>query len=121
MEKNSYVPIAEGVLRGVMLTTVLFLVFAGIMTFKEVSEGATSAFYTVTMALSIIYAAIYSVKKIKSRGWLVGLIVAFLYMLVIYLVSMLSHNTGAMNSARLVRFLLALGVGTLSGMLGINL
>lgn len=122
MEKSSaYLPAAEGVLRGFIITVVLLLIFAVIMTFTEVNEAISSLFYLVTTLLSIMYGSIYAVKKIKRKGWLVGIVVALLYLLVLYVVSVISGNSAVIGVNRLMRFSLAILVGTLSGMIGINL
>lgn len=122
MERSSnYLPAAEGVLRGFIITVVLLLIFAVIMTFTEVNESVSSLFYLITTLLSIMYGSIYAVRKIKRRGWFVGIVVALLYLLVLYIVSVASGNSSVIGTNRLMRFSLALVVGTLSGMLGINL
>lgn len=122
MEKNNgYLPAAEGVLRGVIITVVLLLIFAVVMTFTEVSEKASSTFYLVTTILSIMYGSIYAVRKIKRRGWLVGIIVTILYLLVLYIVSVISGNSSVIGADRIPRILLAVIVGALSGIIGINL
>lgn len=122
MEKNNgYLPAAEGVLRGFIITVVLLLIFAVVMTFTEVSEKASSTFYLVTTILSIMYGSIYAVRKIKRRGWLVGIIVTILYLLVLYIVSVVSGNPAVIGTDRIPRILLAIIVGALSGIIGINL
>ncbi|KZL93766.1 TIGR04086 family membrane protein [Clostridium magnum] len=122
MEKNNgYLPAAEGVLRGFIITVVLLLIFAVVMTFTEVSEKASSTFYLVTTILSIMYGSIYAVRKIKRRGWLVGIIVTILYLLVLYMVSLVSGNSAVIGTDRIPRILLAIIVGALSGIIGINL
>jgi putative membrane protein (TIGR04086 family) len=118
---NHYLPAAEGVLRGFIITVVLLLIFAVILTFTEVNESISSLFYLITTLLSIMYGSIYAVRKIKRRGWLVGILVALLYLLVLYIVSVVSGNSSVIGTDRLMRISLALIVGTLSGMLGINL
>lgn len=124
MEKNdstNYVPAAEGVLRGFIMTVILLLIFAVIMTFTEVSDKVSSIFYLVTTLLSIMYGSIYAVKKIKKRGWLIGIVVAILYLLILYIVSVISGNSAVLGADRIKRFGLALLVGSLSGMIGINI
>ncbi|WP_243108113.1 TIGR04086 family membrane protein [Clostridium sp. JN-9] len=121
LEKNKFIFIAEGVLRGIILTTILFLVLASIMTFTEVNNSFTSVFYLLTTLVSIMYGAVYSAKKIQRKGWLVGLAMAIMYMIILYAVSIASNNSTGMDSSRIIRTILALVVGTLSGMLGINL
>ncbi len=122
MERDiGYLPAAEGVLRGFILTVALLLIFAVIMTFTDVNEKVSSAFYLITTLVSIMYGSIYAVKKVKRRGWLIGIMVTILYFLIIYLVSVISGNSAVIGVNRIERFSLGMIVGMLSGMLGINL
>lgn len=121
MEKKAYLSVAEGVLRGFILTLILILIFAAVMTFKEVSQQASSVFYMITTLLSVMYGTIYAVRKIKRRGWLVGAVVSMLYMLILYIVYMIGGDSNILSSGTYIRVLLALAVGVLSGMLGINI
>ncbi|MDW8799920.1 TIGR04086 family membrane protein [Clostridium sp. A1-XYC3] len=122
MEKNnSYLPAAEGVLRGFIITVVLLLIFAVIMTFIDVSESVSSMFYLITTLLSIMYGAIYAVRKIKRRGWFIGILVTLLYLSILYIVSVISGNSAVIGTDRMLRFFLAVFVGALSGIIGINL
>jgi putative membrane protein (TIGR04086 family) len=124
LEKNksiSYFVAAEGVLRGFIITVVLLLIFAVAMTFTEISETVSSVFYLVTTLLSIIYGTVYAVKKIKRRGFLIGIIVTILYLIVLYIVSVISGNSSVIGYNRAARFSLALVVGALSGIIARNL
>lgn len=121
-EKNiNYTAAAEGVLRGFIITVVLLLIFAVIMTFTEISETVSSTFYLVTTLLSIIYGTIYAVRKTNSRGFLVGIMVTVLYLMVIYVVSVISGNSAVIGYNRIARLLLALVVGAASGIVARNL
>jgi putative membrane protein (TIGR04086 family) len=121
LERNTYIHTGEGILRGVILTVILLLIYAVIMTFTEVSDGISSSFYLVTTLVSIMYGSIYAVKKINKRGWLIGIVVAIVYMLIIYIVSVISGNSAVIGVNRILRLLIAFTVGALSGMLGVNL
>lgn len=122
MEKNNnYLPAVEGVLRGFIITVILLLIFAVVMTFIEVSSRASYIFYLITTILSIMYASIYAVRKIGRRGWLIGILVTLLYLCVLYVVSIISGNSIAVGVDGIRRVVLALIVGALSGIIGINL
>jgi len=60
-------------------------------------------------------------QKRKSKGWLNGAIVGFIYMLILYLVSSIVYREFAINSYVLI--LLGIGIlsGSIGGILGINL
>lgn len=122
MEKyNDYIPAAEGVLRSFIITVLMLLIFAVVMTFVEINEYISSVFYIVTTILSIMYGAIYASEKIKRKGWFVGIIVALLYVLILYGVSVVSGNSAVIGFDGVKRFVLALLVGSISGMIGVNI
>ena len=80
MEKRSnYLPAVEGVLRGFIITVILLLIFAVVMTFIDIGLTARYIFYVITNMLSIMYGVIYAVRRIGKRGWLVGIGVTLLY------------------------------------------
>ncbi|MEW9095131.1 MAG: TIGR04086 family membrane protein [Clostridiaceae bacterium] len=121
MEKSSFLPIGDGILRSTILTVIFMLIYAVIMTFVDLSDKTNSVFYLVTTILSIMYGTVYAVRKINKKGWLTGIVIATLYMLIIYFVSIIAGNNLTLDNRMMIRFLLALGVGALSGMLGINI
>lgn len=122
MKKNSILPIAEGVLRGFILTLIMLLIYAAVMCFVDTGDKANSIYYMITTLVSIMYGVIYAVKKLKRRGWVVGLIVSMLYMIILYLVFLIGNGKETVfNQGNYIRILLAAGVGALSGMLGINI
>ncbi|WP_315117606.1 TIGR04086 family membrane protein [uncultured Clostridium sp.] len=121
MEKSSFLPIGDGILRSTILTVIFMLIYAIVMTFVDLTDKTNSVFYLITTILSIMYGTVYAVRKINKKGWLTGVIIATLYMLIIYVVSIIAGNNLAVDNRMIMRFLLALGVGALSGMLGINI
>jgi putative membrane protein (TIGR04086 family) len=118
---NDYIPAAEGVLRSFIITVLMLLIFAVIMTFVEVDEYMSSIFYIVTTILSIMYGAIYASQKIRKKGWFIGIVVALLYVLILYVVSVISGNSAVIGYDGIKRFVLALLVGSISGMIGVNM
>lgn len=120
-KNNSYLPAVEGVLRGFVITVILLLIFAVVMTFVEVSSRTSYIFYLITTILSIMYASIYAVRKIGQKGWLIGILVTLIYLVILYVVSIISGNSVVIGEGGFIRILLALIVGVLSGIIGINL
>ncbi|ADL51821.1 TIGR04086 family membrane protein [Clostridium cellulovorans] len=111
----------KGVVRSFFLTLLLILFLAIISTFTELGAPIRSAAILITTLLSIVYGAIYSAKKTGEKGWLHGLIVAALYMIILYIVATIGGRNLALNINDALRVLLALVVGFLSGMLGMNI
>ncbi|MBC8061994.1 MAG: TIGR04086 family membrane protein [Clostridiaceae bacterium] len=120
--KSRYFYIGKGVLGSFFLTLVLILILGIVSTFIDVTASLRAACFIVITSLSVIYGSIYSTRKIQKKGWIIGILVALLYILIIYLVAIISGSRGlAINSMDLFMILLAMLVGSLSGMLGINL
>ncbi len=117
---KKYVYIGKGVLRGCVLTIIIAFILALIQTFSSIGESALSVCILITSMISIIYGCVYATKKINSKGWLVGLLVAVLYMIIVYIAAVIGGKD-VLAIKDLWRVLLALITGTLAGMLGINL
>lgn len=119
--KSSYIHVGEGVLRGFMLTLVALLIYSVVLKFATLNEGISSMFILVVTLMSILYGAIFSARKINKKGWLVGASVGLLYIVIIYLVALIAGGESALSVKDLLRVTLAVVVGGLSGMLGINI
>jgi putative membrane protein (TIGR04086 family) len=119
--KSSYIHVGEGVLRGFMLTLLALLIYSVVLKFATFSEGVSSMFILVVTMISILYGAIFSARKINKKGWLVGATVGLLYIVIIYLVALVAGGEATLAIKDLIRVTLAVIVGGLSGMLGINI
>lgn len=119
--KFQYPCVIQGIIRASIATVLCIIIYAVLISFVPLGDKVTSVFIVVTTLLSVMYGAIYATLKIGNKGWLVGLLVAFFYMLILYIVSIICGKGFAIDIKDFVRFSLALFVGTLSGMLGINL
>ncbi|EJE7233643.1 TIGR04086 family membrane protein [Clostridium sporogenes] len=113
--------IVQGLLRAIIITVIMLLIFAVILTFKDIGEKISSIVYLLITILSIMYGTIYAVRKINKKGWLIGLVISIMYMAIIYIISIVSGNTLTFGTDRFIRIFLALILGILSGMLGINI
>ncbi|PIH05390.1 TIGR04086 family membrane protein [Clostridium combesii] len=113
--------IVQGLLRAIIITVIMLLIFAVILTFKDIGEKISSIIYLLITIFSIMYGTIYAVRKINKKGWLIGLVISIIYMTIIYIISIVSGNTLTFGTDRFIRIFLALILGILSGMLGINI
>ncbi|MEK6264050.1 MAG: TIGR04086 family membrane protein [Clostridium sp.] len=122
MEKKiKYSCAGEGVFRAAILTLVVLIIYSVITSFFPASMKVTSVFYIVITLVSVLYGSIYAAKKAGEKGWLMGIMVAATYMLVLYLVKVVGGGNTTIGIREVTRTALALGIGTFSGMLGINL
>lgn len=120
--KNSLLYLGEGVLRSFFITLALILIMVIVSTFYDVDAGIRSICFVVLSTLSVVYGSIYATKKIGHKGWLVGIAVASIYIIMLYFVAVFAGSREfALSYKDAVRILLAMLVGGLSGMLGINI
>jgi len=120
-KKIKYSFIGQGVLRASILTMLCVLIYSLITSFTPSSPKVTSIFIVVLTLVSVLYGAIYATLKTGSMGWLVGLLVSLFYMLILYIVSVFCGKGFGLDVGDFIRLLLALAVGSLSGMLAVNI
>ena len=119
--RNLLINSAKGVLHAVILTILLLFVFTAIMNFVSVNTQVMSVSYIIITCFSVLYGSIYATRKNNRNGWLVGTLVALLYMLLLYIVSAIIFQDPTIHMNDFLRLLIAVLVGALSGMLGINI
>jgi len=110
-----------GVLRAFVITLIVILIFAFVSTKIHFSDGVTNMVIMVSTLISIMYGSIYASKKSGKKGWLNGLLVGVLYIVIFYIVSIICGSSSKLETRDFIRVILAILVGTLSGMLGINI
>lgn len=120
-KKINYSAIGVGVLRASILTVICVLVYSLVTSYFPFSDTVTSVFLVIATLASVVYGSIYATLKMGSKGWLVGLLVAVFYMLILYIVSLCFGKDLTFGTKDILRLILALFAGSLSGMLGVNL
>lgn len=122
MEKTDYIHLGEGLLRSYVMFVVLILCLALVANFISIKIGISNVIILISSMLGLVYGTIYATKKIKRKGWLIGLIMGTLYISIILVVSLITGNKGTLTLNNiLLKAVLSTATGTLSGMLGINL
>lgn len=121
MEKTDYIYFGEGLLRAFVLTLILLLLSAVVRTFASLPDGIVNMTILVSTMLGVMYGTIYATRKIRRKGWIIGLCLGLTYIVILYIVSMIAGRESAVTIRDFTRIILAIVTGTLSGMLGINL
>jgi putative membrane protein (TIGR04086 family) len=113
------------VLRGVILayivTLIIFLVFAVLITYTNFPESAIPTVVVVTTVLSIIIAGTRVARKARSKGWLNGAIAGLTYMIILYFISCLALTGFVFDKYVLYMLILGIFTGAFGGVIGINL
>lgn len=113
--------VAKGVLRSLIATMIFVVAISIVMSFSLLSVKTLSVTWVVVTCLSILLGAVYASRKNGEKGWIVGFGVGLCYFILILIVSAVFRGNMSFSVNDLWRGLLALSVGVLSGMLGINI
>lgn len=119
-EHANALSIAKAILISYLITIPVFAVFAYILTLTDFPQKYTPYFVIVTTILSVVIAGWSSTKYIRSKGWLNGGIVGFIYMLVLFLLSSSTYGSFSMNAHVITMFVIGTLTGSIGGILGIN-
>lgn len=120
MQKIYMKNILKGLLRSVLLTFIFILILTGITMLIEVNNNIISSLSIIFTMLSIIFGVVYATRQNNKKGWLIGLIISILYMLIIYIANFLLNGAILFDIVLIVKFFIAIAIGILSGMLAIN-
>ncbi|OOM09378.1 TIGR04086 family membrane protein [Clostridium saccharobutylicum] len=122
MENGKYFrSVLKGTIGTLILSFVGIAVLSLLMTKLVLSQGVFSAIYVIISLCSLSLGAIVGAKKNESKGWLVGIGVAIAYYLVLFILSSLFSGEMTFKLLDFGKLCICLIVGTLAGMLGINL
>lgn len=121
MKSKSAVNVLNGVIRAGIITILLTVVLALIMCFIEFSVKASNVSYVVVTCISLVIGATYASRSNGEKGWLIGLLVALGYYLLLLLISSIFNKGIDLSVFDGYKLIIAMVVGLLSGMLGINI
>ena len=113
--------VIKGVLYALSMAIILSLILAVVMSKIDFNESVLNVIYVIISCSSLVIGAIVSVKLHGSRGWILGLLVGIIYYIALYLIGIILGGDAHFSMYEFYRLLMSIGVGTLAGMLGINL
>lgn len=122
MENNKYFrAVLKGTVGSITLSLIGVVILSTLMTKLVFSKGIFNMIYVIISLLSLSLGAVIGAKKNESKGWLVGFGVAIGYYLILFILSSVLDGGITFKLFDLAKLGIALVVGTLAGMLGINL
>lgn len=119
--KDLFKSVIKGVLYALVIAIILSLILAMIMSKVDFSEPVLNVIYVVISCVSLVIGAIISVKSYGSKGWILGFTVGIIYYIALYLIGIILGGDPHFGMYEFYRLLMSIGVGTLAGMIGINL
>ncbi len=111
----------RGLIRGYIISLLLFLITAVIITYTSLGENVIPLITSVIMIVGVVFSAIYCSVHLRSKGWFHGGLIGFVFVLILVLISKMFIKEYSIDSIALYKILLGVGAGIIGGMLGVNI
>lgn len=112
--------IAKGVGIALLTTFILLLIFAGLLTYTQISETMTNPVIIVVTAISILIGSSIGNIKIKKNGLLNGALIGGIYLFTIYLISSILNWEFTLEVQSIIMIVIGMIFGILGGIIGVN-
>jgi len=104
-----------------LITIPLFAIFSFFLNYMDFPQKILPSAVIITTLISIIVAGWTSTSKIRSKGWLNGGIIGFMYVVILFLVSGLAYRDYSIDTHVITILVIGVITGSIGGILGINL
>lgn len=111
----------KGVLIGYIITLAVFIIFALLITYTDISESHIGTVTRVTTALVCILSGVITAASAEKGGLVWGIAAGLIYILIMLAIGFLLIPDYALTSGIAVSLMLALAGGGLGGVVGINI
>lgn len=120
-ESMDLLSVLKGILVAYVITVPTFMLFALLLTNIDFPERLITHVVVITTVISVLFAGSTSTRGLKSKGWLNGGIVGFIYMLLLYFISSLIFNNFAIDKYVVTMAVIGILTGAIGGIIGINM
>ena len=110
-----------GVLMGYAITVIVFLAYAMLITYTQMSERNLPTVVAITTLLSVMVAGFDAAKGAPSRGWMWGMIAGAIYVAVLAIIMFVMLPGFFVDGRTVTVVVLSVAGGGLGGILGINI
>lgn len=120
--KKNAIRIIKGSSFAIIISLILLLIFALLLTYTELSETTMTPVVTTIVGISILVGSMASTRKIKKNGILNGSLVGLIYTVILYLASSGCLGIGfSLTMYSFVMLAVSVVTGMLGGIIGVNL
>ena len=110
----------KGAAIAVVLTLVVFLVFAFILSYTPLSESAIVYIAYITEIIGALVAGFIPAKRAGTKGMLTGALSGFLYILIIWIIASLAADGFFIGRHILTMVVISVVAGAIGGISGVN-
>ncbi len=118
---NDFRPILRALLYAGALVAIISVLLVPALALEWIKPDMLSPVFLYGNYAAIFLGALIAAYLMKGKGWLTGLIFAAVYMLVAAVLATIWRNPGLSANILFVRLLIAFCLGSLGGMIGVNL
>ena len=119
-KNNNFINILKGVFISLMLTLILLLIFAIVLTYSTVREDTMGPVIIIVTALSLILGSSIANMKINKNGIFNGLLIGTIYLMIIYIASSIINNQFMITGTSLIMIICGAIAGMIGGIIGVN-
>ena len=112
---------AKGLLIAILITVVVFLVSAVLLSYTSLPEDSIPVISTTVKLIGALIAGFVPAKRSGTRGIITGAVSGFLYILIIFITALLTTQESVFGMDILTTALLCVLSGALGGIFGVNL
>lgn len=120
-EKSCIHGITRGILISIITTFFLMIFLAIIMVIFDFSQGTYNYLYKFITMASLVLGSVVAAKVNERKGWITGFIVGLGFYFFIFLLSGVINGKISFTFDGYYSILIYVGVGTISGILGVNI
>ena len=112
--------VISGVLIAYAITCIVFIGYAILLTYTNITENHISLIVTITSIISVIVAGFDATKNATGRGWLWGMIAGVIYAVILIAIMTWVQREFRVDSRAVTLLILSVAGGGLGGVIGIN-
>lgn len=118
---NNLRRILKGSITAIVITFVLLLIYAILLTYTNLNENTMSITIIIITAISILVGSFISSMNIKKNGLTSGMLVGLIYIITIYLVSSIIDQNFGLTMYSIIMIALSIVAGAVGGIIGVNI
>lgn len=114
------ITILKNILLGYIITFLLFVIFAFVITYTDVPVSIVSPISVLITIVSILIASIPNGKSSIEKGWLTGCVTGFIYMLILYIIGSIVYKNPGISPNGILMIIVGIISGITGSIIGIN-
>ncbi|NLK95509.1 MAG: TIGR04086 family membrane protein [Clostridiales bacterium] len=113
--------ILKGLLISIIITFAFLLVLSLIMVIFDLPEDKYNFIFGLISIIALVIGSVISAKYNEKKGFITGGVLGILFFIFIFLLSSIINGDMSFDTSDVIRFFMYFFVGTVSGILGVNM